>query len=399
MENKKKYLKAMRSLLGPIELEKVSGLYFASTRSGCGGISFEKEHAIISALGEGLERQALSKYNLRRLPFGSYQRLQMKHELLNPAELLLFSEAQYKSSDFAFTPFTAKTETHWVESREMLSGKKVFIPAPFIFLSYQKKEGCGPFIIPTSSGTACHGSFEAAALSALYELIERDAVVGMWDKKFSPPKITLPLEVKRLVNKIFCKEEEAVTFFNLQSDLGIPVVLAHCRGPGFSTFGSACHFNSRKALEKAMLECFQTSYAAKGLLEDGQIKQKPENEINDFIDHLLFYVCEEHQEHLKFLDQGAAFPSLPKKRRMPSLQEILKIFAKRDLGRVYFADITPIKIKAAGLTVVRAICPRLIQLNVGSRNRYLANPRIFSWKQFGRRGKVKNLNSKPHPFA
>ncbi|MBI2519914.1 MAG: YcaO-like family protein [Bdellovibrio sp.] len=399
MENRKKQLKTMMSLGAPNEVEKIDGLYFASTKSGCGGFSCDKDLAIIQAIGEDIERHALRKYILKQLPFGSYQQLCGKLRLLNPSELLLFSEAQYKLPDFAFVPFSSKSETHWVETREILSGQKIYIPAPFIFLSYQKKECRKPFIIPTSSGTACHQSFEQAALSAIYELVERDAILGMWYKKYSPPKIGQSLSMKKTIKKIFPDKDEVISFYDLKSDLGIPVVLAKCQGRGFSSFGSSCNFDYQRAMEKALLECFQTSYAIKNLREDNHIEQKAENEINDFIDHLLYYAREENQKYLNFLDEGKAIISERRKKMPLPLEKITKKFLHNGLGPLYLADITPLKIKASGLSVVRAFCPALLQLNVGPANRYLANPRAFAWKQFCREGKMKNLNPKPHPFA
>ena len=334
-------------ILSAVEVEKIKGIYFASTDL-CGGLSFEKDLAVIRAIGEGVERYASNKYNLNQLPFGSYEQLQRKYKLLRPAELFLFSKEQYQLPNFPFIPFTTQTETHWIEAREMLGRKKVYIPAFFVFLSYQRKECREQYIIPTSSGTACHGSFEDAALSAIYELIERDATLGMWDKSFAPPQITPPLEIKKAIKKNF--KEETVTFYDLKTDLGIPVVMAKCRGLGFSSFGSACHFTYKKAMEKALLECFQTAHAIKNL----EITQKPENEINDFIDHLLFYAREEHQKYLTFLDQGVTKHSRKTKKVAPTLAGVLKAFADNNLGKIYLADITPLQVKASGLHVVRA---------------------------------------------
>jgi ribosomal protein S12 methylthiotransferase accessory factor len=82
------------------------------------------------------------------------------------------------------------------------------------------------------TGLACHCSYAEAAISAICEVIERDAFTITWQAMLGHPQIrveSLSARNRDLVSRFECAGY-AITLLNITLDTGVPTVLVLSRG-------------------------------------------------------------------------------------------------------------------------------------------------------------------------
>ena len=165
------------------------------------------------------------------------------HPLLNPNELLL--EAPYENQSL-----------HWIAGERITETgtEPVYVPAQLIFLFCNLDEISLTSGLP-STGLASGNTLEEAKLSALLEVIERDAerlIPYDRDKCFSlGPDTALAAGVLEDVRKTGVP----VQFMDLTSEFGIPCYKAFIQGPGGEILkGCAAHLDGIRAIVSAVTE-------------------------------------------------------------------------------------------------------------------------------------------------
>ena len=126
-------------------------------------------------------------------------------EVLEPDRVLLFSDAQYEkraeinalgnSFQIVPEPFDREQPADWSPMWAPTSDRFVWLPTGLLYYSYNK---LAPHDTPNrmayyadSNGCAAGNSREEAALQALLELVERDAVATWWYNQVQRPKVEL----------------------------------------------------------------------------------------------------------------------------------------------------------------------------------------------------------------
>ncbi len=159
----------------------------------------------------------------------------------------------------------------WVPGRELGSGREILVPAELVELDTTPRAdpGRGCFTRSTS-GLAASRTPAEAALHALFELVERDAVT-LWSLRDPLARALTRLDLAGVWHPALAELLERlraagmlVAAWDVSSELGVPVCFCHLlaeepgpHDPGGWEFGSACRADPEEALLAALLEAIQ----------------------------------------------------------------------------------------------------------------------------------------------
>ncbi|NGZ02630.1 MAG: hypothetical protein CV090_06235 [Nitrospira sp. WS238] len=378
-----------------------------------GGASIDRGHAMAKAVGEAVERYCASFYEPDDLLLSPFKCLPVK--AISPDMFALFSEQQYLTTHFPYHPFNRDTPVRWTPAVEVTSGEQCYVPAAMVFVPYHADgHGEAPIVQSISTGLACHSTFEAAAISAVCEVIERDAFTIVWQSKMSPPHImlnTLSCANTDLVCR-FRDSGASVELLNITLDHGIPTVLAVLRhtAPELPAlvFAAAAHLDWETAIRKSLEELALTLRLGKSLKAHTPRIQMDSNftKVVDKSCHVRLY-CDHGQSHFAdFLFESSRtvdcneLASLAMGSFQEDMTTLIDIMRKR-LQPVVLADVTTSDIRELGLVVVRAVLPGFHPLCFGHRLRALGGLRLWTVpQQLGYPGITQETgdNCFPHPY-
>jgi ribosomal protein S12 methylthiotransferase accessory factor len=159
----------------------------APEKGGAAGETWKS--AYIASIGEAIERYCCALYDPGCLVFDSYLNLSEHTSAVHPRDFALFSETQYKKKDFPYLPFTESSQISWVKGFSLTKEHDIYVPAQTVFLPFTRQKKEMPICPITSTGLAAGPTLEFAALTALYEIIERDAFTITWLMRLPPKKV------------------------------------------------------------------------------------------------------------------------------------------------------------------------------------------------------------------
>ena len=252
-------------------------------RSGLSGGSFGKgstaEQAEASALMEAIERYS-----------GVFQgdEIRVKRRFTDfapgdailPNEVLLFSEAQYRSRQMPSwesgepqpvpNPVDPSARIEWSPVWSLRDGRLKYFPTSLLYFFYS-----GPGAFPTdSNGCAAGNTLEEAIVQGFLELVERDAYAIWWYNRLQRPEVDLDQFDNSYVRDLKTQLAETgrrLWVLDVTSDLGIPTFVAILHWTQNSRenieFGSGAHFDRRIALLRALTELNQ--FLSIGLMGGG----------------------------------------------------------------------------------------------------------------------------------
>ena len=133
-----------------------------------------------------------------------------------------------------FVPFEDSTPVRWAPAVDLLCRETWHVPAAMVYVPYiyHRGQGDSPIAQSISTGLACHCSYAEAAITAICEVIERDAFTITWQAMMAHPKIrveSLSARNRDLVSR-FERAGYTVTLFDMTTDVGVPTVLAVSQG-------------------------------------------------------------------------------------------------------------------------------------------------------------------------
>lgn len=379
-----------------------------------GGASAHRGLAVAKAIGEAVERYCSAIYDKESLPFTSFE--EATFMCVPPGEFALYSQEQFQRPDFPYVPFEPMTPVRWTPTVDMGTGETWYVPAAMVYMPYyyNLESGEAPITQSISTGLACHCSQEEAAISAICEVIERDAFLITWQAQMARPKIdldTLSHDNRDLVSR-FERTGNPVTLFSLMMDHGIPAVLAVSRclakdGPALC-FAASADIDSESAVRKSLEELAHTRRLAQSLKSS-----MPSIEANTSFEavshqdaHLRFYGDHEnsHLANFLFASEGrVAFQDIPSlSTGQPDIDlEVLVNRIRSVNHRVLVADLTTPDVGDLGLSIVRAVIPGFHHLFMGHALRCLGGSRLWEIpQQLGYLGVTREGgdNPVPHPY-
>src|SRR6266487_1329103 len=145
-----------------------------------GGASTKREVAMAKAIGEAVERYCSAIYQIEDFPLWSYE--DTPFPCVSPQVFALYSETQYQQPGFPYVAFTDMTKVRWVQALDLQMAERVYVPACMVYVPYffDAEGGESAIAQRISTGLACHCSFAEAAVSAICEVVERDAFTITW---------------------------------------------------------------------------------------------------------------------------------------------------------------------------------------------------------------------------
>jgi ribosomal protein S12 methylthiotransferase accessory factor len=271
-----------------------------------------------------------------------------------------------------------------------------------------------PIAQPISTGLACHSTPTDAIISAICEVIERDAVMIFWQRSLAPPIIeynSLPEKVQDLVNR-FTVTGSKVSLFDITLDHRVPTILSvqtnNIPTRPALTVAASCSPNPVEAAIKSLEELAHTY---RYMIDINQLRPQEnyaitsEQVINQE-SHLLYWCDHRNINQADFLfnkNKRISFGDIMEisgNSREDKLSAIIK--AIENVGnRVIICDLTTPDVRELGLTVVRALIPGFHPLFMGHSIRALGGTRLWTIpEKMGYSGISSNKvdNPAPHPY-
>ena len=333
------------------------------------GVGLSSQQALLATLGEAMERYALAQENPWFVPETAPANLLTDKLSRLP---ILFSPIAHSwealRQELKQTP--AWLRAHPWTGFESQKEDSLLIPSSLIFANHATD------ILPAcSNGMAAGPQFPFAALRAVYELIERDALLLSWywcyAGKRVPLEQILPKSITRWINRLHAWGL-GFHLYDISTEFGVFVflgciVMCTKGQPRNLAFGAGCSLDPRKAARRAFLEATLCRRGAddlaytRGLLDKRRLAEyRPET----LADHLYLY---QHPAMLVAADflfdcpiAAINYPEdQPKRQAEAELSDVLCRLRAHHYT-VYFLDMTPPELRPLHIHVVRAIAPGLI---------------------------------------
>jgi oxazoline/thiazoline synthase len=256
-------------------------LTIGALRAGLTGGSFGKgstaEQAEASALMEAIERYSgIFQGDEVRVTkrFTDFQ----AGEALNPEDVLLFSDAQYRSPEaepdeaHSVPPrFDPSAKMEWTPVWSLRDQRFRYLPTSLLYFFYG---GGQETYQADSNGCAAGNTLQEAIVQGFLELVERDSYAIWWYNRLQREELDLRQFDDSYVHDLRTQLADAgrrLWVIDITSDLGVPTYAAmlHWNQNGHENieFGSGAHFDSRIALLRALTELNQ--FLSIGLMGGG----------------------------------------------------------------------------------------------------------------------------------
>jgi ribosomal protein S12 methylthiotransferase accessory factor len=379
-----------------------------------GGASTNPHIAMARAIGECVERYCAAIYDSNELRFTSYK--EAGFPCVPPNEFATYTAEQTQDPLCLFQVFDERSKIFWTSAQDLMTGEAIYVPEACVHIPYylNKELGEKRHIFSISTGLACHSSFEEAVISGIYEVIERDVFMIMWQAMLSPPKIrldSLSSKNQRLIQH-FQRAGREIFLLNITMDTGIPSVLAIQRStqkvlPAL-TASAAVALNPEEAVEKSLEELILTDTYMKKLITDTPFYASHDEYYtsNDKETHMRYWCRHEYAHHADFLIDSkkemdlSELPCFSSHTHKETL-EILVNHIHAAGYRVLVSDLTTEDIDSLGLSVVRVVIPGFQPLCMGYHQRVLGGKRLWEIPQkLGFKGITQETGDNPylHPY-
>jgi ribosomal protein S12 methylthiotransferase accessory factor len=329
--------------------------------------------AIRSAVGEAVERYAASLPDPTRLRWA--RPADLDGDVLDPRELPLYEPEQYGRPGFASVPFDRRVDHPWVRGTWLDDGRPVWVPA---VLAYLRLSLLPEHLIcqGTSNGLAAGQDAERAAVHAVLELVERDAVLAAWltgaRGRFIDLDDTLDADLADAVDAL-TDEGHTVEVHLLPTSTYGATAVALALGDGKRLPGAAIGIgaarDAREAVRQAVLELSQSAPHLTTLLRDSHpIPSRPED-VRAMLDHAAYYFRPDRVIAFDRLRCGGTtrLADLPETGAPASTDDLAGVLGSSGI-RVALVDVTSADVATGPFRVVRAVSPQLQPLSYGFGN-------------------------------
>ncbi|WP_251331455.1 YcaO-like family protein [Haloplanus pelagicus] len=363
------------------------------------GTSLVKSQAMVTAIGEAIERYCLSMTDLSDFEFGAYS--DFSEIAVPPAAFNMFSESQLSQRGLS-ERILNEEEYHWTATREITSGDQRLVPGQLIYLPFNHNT---VFRSPISTGAAAGTGYLGACYRAICEIIERECLMITYLNKLSVPHIdksTIPDEAKTY-HDILKSRGRTVYLLNISLDQPVPTCLAIAVDSGSKpalSLGLGCEWNMGDAIQDALREALQIS--------DWEVEDLDESptpsDIDSVEERARFWASDERISDIRFWltpTDKISVEDCREVRDKKPLETILRYLNKRDY-ECYIADVTTSDVAQYGFKTVRAIIPEMHPMHLREKFRYLGGNRLYEVPVevglLNMKNTEKELNQVPQPF-
>lgn len=311
-----------------------------------GGVGWTAEAARDAAVGEALERYAGAVH-----PLAAVERAE---PCLPLDRWSLFSDEQRARPDFPFA--AAYTDGALTQVRDLRTNRRWTVPRALVGLADPAGHG-----FATSSGLAAGPSRMQALLRATQEVVERDALMTIWNWSLPARRATLPDRYAARVGEVGGRVT-VVDATPAYSPHPVAVVCGEVprRGRRRVALGAACRATWAEALDKAFLEW------AQGILFAGvwcsarpDLRFDHPGDVHTFEDHAAYYTAHpDRWDGVPLLAGAAGPPSAPPPDGPPALADLAAGLGGAGV-RLLYRDLTTPDVAQVGVAVVRVLSPDL----------------------------------------
>ena len=309
------------------------------------GVDPDWDRAYMKALGEGLERYAAGVY--RRAAFGGGSE-RTRARPVSPSRFVRPDDAEKPDPE---------QRIEWVEGIDLRTEESVSLPAEFVQFPPPSRR----YRPAITTGLGLGNSTVEAALSGLYEVIERDATMLAWYSTFEPLELAVEDPTVDELTKRAGAESLSVTPLLVTADIDVPVVAVavHRDGewPQFAV-GSAADLDPVAAIRSALAEALQNWMELRALGPDAAA-----NESGAIGEYAEFPAAAQ-----AFVDADDRIPAASLGRPSLTGREELASLTERvaDVGlAAYAARLTTRDIQELGFEAVRVLIPAAQPLFTG----------------------------------
>lgn len=371
-----------------------------------GGCALDQSQAIISGIGEAVERYCASIYRNESLCNSTYQDLE---KALDPMEVTNFS-TQQRHSDVVPSPgYKHSDKLRWIQAERLEDGANFAVPAQLAYLNYDR--GSEPLIRnPISTGLAAGRTRSAAIDRGALEVVERDAFMIYYLTKTQLPQIQLDIQTEAITTLTDRLDRAAIDWYLLdaRTDAEVPIVIAVLVADEVPavTVSAAAHSTATGAVQSALEEALQIRLYQRHLLEAGSKTVDLLAVDNSAIERdtrLLGWSRQEAVDKLSFWVESPHLTTLSALRDAAPPTDSRSATLVSDTFEQYIVDLTTDDVAQVGFTVVRVIAPTAQPLYLREATPYLDTDRLNSVPKA--RGyetvfqKTDELNKYPHPFS
>lgn len=271
--------------------------------------------------------------------------------------------------EFGAEPFDRTTEVEWAAGTDLLGGGETFVPVPLVSLG--ESTGGDPYFFTSSSGLACGPDLASALCGAIYEYVERDAVMRSWYRQDPPTRLSLDewpaleRERRRLGNDFgeyrLCRFETESEFHTL----GGVYVDERDRAPKF-LFGASAALDFEEAVRDALVEATQGLRSMKTSLAYEGPRDVPSPNVLNLDENFKYYSRPENFEEVSLFFDGPKVVAPDRESRTfqtPERELDACLDALEAVGATPVAyDLTTAGVESTGLRVVRVVVPELVAL-------------------------------------
>lgn len=363
------------------------------------GVSFSQNEAKLKAVAEAAERYASSVLLDSEVLLEKPASLRGRTIDLQP----VIECAEREKNNGFVRPLDDNDVIRWVKGWCLIEKREKYVPAIMTHM-FPRPTVNETFWLPISTGVAAHTSVIEATISAICELIERDAIALNWLTKRVLPRIDS-------TNSRFLAEarrsDTQFHFFDATTDLGIPTVYAieeHAHDPKVANVVACCtDFDFRAAIDGVIRELHSTRTALKNTTKEAPKSMDQCVEL----EHGALYLGQRKNAHyFDFLKESRSVAQTKKYYQFATFSNNDKIkYLIEHIGRIsndlLLVDVTTDDLRDLGLHVVRAVAPGLMPMSTNYTYRYLGHPRIdnFARNVLESSIAITGLNEAPQPFA
>ncbi|MGL5817171.1 MAG: YcaO-like family protein [Phycicoccus sp.] len=244
-----------------------------ANNTSCQGSAFDDlDGARAAALGEAVERYCGNVLDTLPVEFGSWHELRRRPvgRVLDPEELVLYSDAQYRAPGFPFVRMTRDLPLHWVPGRSITHEEPVWVPASMVYVNWFT---AGYSAAPVTNfcpfaGIAAGPSREFAVTSALEEVVERHATMVWWLNGHPLESVDPGPDLDALWDGVRDEHGQRPGLIALDNEFGIPVAAGVLRNEPDSLLnvGFSARADLASAARKAWTEALTLQEGSRDLL-------------------------------------------------------------------------------------------------------------------------------------
>ena len=375
------------------QVANIAARYEAANDVIVGGSSFGDEaQALASSLGETVERYCGNYIPGESLRRATYDQLKQAGEhAIDPESLALFEPQMYREEGCPMVPFTRDLPVLWVQGHSLTRDCPAWLPISLVYVNWYTalpKEPITNYM--NFPGIAAGANLEHALVSAIEELVERDATMIWWMNRQPLPSIKLTADCEALWQGKPTQLGQRPWLIHLDNEFDIPViagVLENTR-EGFFNIGFACRPDAKEAAFKAWSEALtlqegsrdmddpngllRTSVEEWGLIE---VPYKPWRKDRRYLDDYrsdfrdVSDLLQQQQVNLdpRALAAVREWVDTPAERTFEQLPKLpdrsLATYRQRIESKgfeIFYKDITTADVAHTGLAAARVIIPGLV---------------------------------------